>query len=165
MEIWKSVPKYEEYFASTTGKIKSTKQGRCLILRPCTDRKGYLQVCLYGKSKPKVVRVHKVIAWTFLNNLKYTELQVNHIDGIKSNNALTNLELVTPSENLKHCFRIGNRTHKGENHPYCKLSLEAVKEIRRLRKMTKLTYREIGERYGVGKTHIHQIITRKIWNY
>ena len=75
---------------------------------------------------------HKLVAEAFIPNPE-GKSQVNHIDGDKLNNKVSNLEWVTPSENCRHAFRIGLECNKGDRHPQAKLNSEQVVNIRRLR--------------------------------
>ena len=113
-EIWKEIPSTEGlYMASSLGNIKSldrtyidsigrqtTKKGKILTL--CKKKCGYLYVCIrLSDRKNKNVRVHRAVALTFIEN-KENKPVVNHIDGNKENNNITNLEWVTHRENNNH---------------------------------------------------------------
>ena len=67
---------------------------------------GYVYVYLYKNSKKKTLKVHRLVAETFLEN-KENKKQVNHKDGVKTNNCVENLEWATQSENQRHAFVIG----------------------------------------------------------
>lgn len=99
LEEWRSVPGYEGlYIASNRGNIKGLKRNR--VLKAAPNEKGYLYVVLYKDGAMKSHRVHRVIANTFLGEHK--GLEVNHIDGNKFNNDVSNLEFCTHAENMKH---------------------------------------------------------------
>ena len=110
-EIWKDIPGYEGlYQVSSEGRIKSK---RCL-LRCHITKNGYVRATLWLKSKPNHCLVHRVVATTFLRNVD-NKKEVNHIDGKKQNNNISNLQWVTKSENMIHasevlCHRIKNIT-------------------------------------------------------
>ena len=116
-EIWKDIPGYEGiYQASNLGKIRSLKFNKVRILKPGRNRDGYYIVALCLNSVVKNSRVHRLV-WITFNGLIPEGLQINHRDEDKTNNALLNLELVTPSQNVnygtrnkrmseKHCKRI-----------------------------------------------------------
>ena len=119
MELWKDIPNYEGlYQASTEGEIKSYYTGK--ILKQEISKNGYCKVMLCKNRKRKLYSVHRLIAVTYLNN--YNEnLQVNHINGIKTDNKIKNLEMVTCKENIKHSFK--NKLQiakKGKEHPLYK---------------------------------------------
>lgn len=69
-------------------------------------RNGYVYIDLYKRNKRKKFYVHQLVAKTFLNN-ELNKEQVNHIDGNKLNNKLSNLEWATRSENMKHAYDNG----------------------------------------------------------
>lgn len=108
-EIWKPVPGYEDYYeVSTLGRIRRIK-GRSAgkILKGSLNASGgYLIVSLYVNKRYKYLLVHRVVAITFLPNPD-NKPQVNHIDGNKLNNALTNLEWATQEENMQHAWKNG----------------------------------------------------------
>ena len=69
------------------------------------DGRGYIQVAISKKGKWYNCLAHRVV-WIYFNGEIPDGLEINHKDGIKINNRLENLELVTRSENHKHAFRI-----------------------------------------------------------
>ncbi len=88
------------------GKINKVKNG---ISRPAhiTYTNGYQIVSYMNRSnKEKIAYVHRLVAQAFVPNPDHKP-QVNHIDGNKENNAASNLEWVTPKENINHAYRIG----------------------------------------------------------
>ena len=109
-EIWKDIPEFENlYQASNLGRIKSLERFRkgkngCLvtvkekILKPWITR-GYYQVELCKQSIQKVYLVHRLV-WEAFNGQIPEGLQVNHINEIKSDNRLLNLNLMTCKENI-----------------------------------------------------------------
>jgi hypothetical protein len=103
-EKWKEVPKFNLYECSNTGFIrnKNTKK----ILKFFRQNSGYYQVDLHKDGYRKRFLVHRLIAITWIsnpNNYKY----INHIDGNKINNNISNLEWCTNSENIKHARKTG----------------------------------------------------------
>jgi hypothetical protein len=117
MEVWKDVIGYEElYQVSDLGRVKrklgyQSKQER--ILKHIDNGTGYKCVCLSKHSKIKRIYVHRLVALNFLTNTEKKE-EVNHIDGKKDNNKLTNLEWVTRSENHYHRYKVLNQ--RGVNY-------------------------------------------------
>ncbi len=131
MEVWKKVVGFENYQVSNLGRVKNLNYDKERFLTPNKGTRGYMRVNLSKKGKVKTVSVHILSALCFLDSdYLNKKLHCNHIDGNKSNNKLNNLEVVTKSENEKHAFRIGLKSHKWENHNRRKLNLIQVNEIR-----------------------------------
>lgn len=104
-DIWLSVPGYEgKYEAHGRGLIRNAVTKR--VLRPALIKVGYLTVVLCKNSNDhKTFYVHRIIGKIFLTTPQ--KEMINHIDGIKTNNHISNLEWATRSENEKHAYKIG----------------------------------------------------------
>lgn len=101
----KSVVGYEGlYSVDIYGNITNDKTGHRLT--PCQNWCGYMNVCLRKNGRGKSEKVHRIVARAFLSN-PLNKREVNHIDGNKANNEVSNLEWVTPSENRKHALENG----------------------------------------------------------
>jgi len=107
-EIWKEIPGFNgRYQASTKGRIKSLRfrnSSHSRILKQSKQKQGYLILHLCN-DKPKLYRVNRLIALTFIPNPE-NKYATNHKDGVKSNNYVTNLEWATKSENETHKHRV-----------------------------------------------------------
>jgi hypothetical protein len=100
-EIFKDIPNYEGlYQVSNLGNVKSLKYSKERILRKNSDKDGYLMVSIYKNKTPKRVKVHQLVAMAFLKHKPCgLKLVVNHINFIKNDNRVENLEIVTNREN------------------------------------------------------------------
>ncbi len=174
MEIWLDVIGYEgSYQVSNFGNIKSlSRKVKCnssyriineIILRPKPDKDGYLKVVLCVDNKRKTVSIHRIQAIAFIPNPKNKPC-VNHIDGVKFNNILSNIEWATFSENSIHAHRNGLlRFQKGVSSHYSKLTEKEVLEIREMKSIR--TQEEIAALYNVCRANISHIFSRKTWDH
>lgn len=101
MEVFKDIPGYEDRYRVTSwGRVFNVTTSRFMSQYP--TKKGYLRVDLYdAKGKRTHLKVHRLVALAFIPNPD-DKPQVNHIDGNKQNNSITNLEWVTDMENKHH---------------------------------------------------------------
>ena len=104
MEEWRQIQKHPNYDASSEGRIRNRKTGR--ILKTRINDRGYESVCLHDRGEQTSTRVHRLIAETFIDE-NCEGLDVNHIDGNKTNNHIDNLEFCTRKENVQHAFKNG----------------------------------------------------------
>ena len=131
-EIWKPVVGWEDsYEVSNLGNIKSldryitTKNGHQLYIKQTIIKKrinncGYERVELNKNGKGKMYSIHRLVAEAFLENFN-KNLQVNHKNGIKTDNRIQNLEMVTAKENQRHSYNVlktkpSMQGHFGSSH-------------------------------------------------
>lgn len=104
--MWKKIiidEKPTNYSVSDVGEVRNDITGR--LLNPSIQQ-GYCHVGLTINGKIKRCRVHRLVAIAFLENPE-NKPYINHIDGCRSNNKLSNLEWCTPAENTQHAVRTG----------------------------------------------------------
>ncbi|EOY8024275.1 HNH endonuclease [Salmonella enterica] len=80
--------------------------------------------------------MHRLVAEAFIDNQKLCP-QVNHKNGIKTDNNVSNLEWVTAQQNILHAFSNSLMSFTGEKNGRAKLTMDQVKEIRDCKSMTK----------------------------
>lgn len=116
---WRPVFGYEDiYEVSNNGKIKSNSNwAKGKELCPIKSSKGYYYVHLTKNAKVKTKAVHRLVAAAFYPTSDIS-LEVNHKNGIKTDNRAENLEFVTSSENKKHAILLGlYRRHRKSTIP------------------------------------------------
>lgn len=176
MEIWKNIENYEGYQVSNFGNIKSlSKKVKCKngfrttkekILKLKKSKHGYLSVQL--KNKGKFFSIHRLVAFAFIDNPE-NKPQVNHINGIKHDNRIDNLEWCNQSENQIHAYAnklqipsLHNRPN-GENQGLSKLKNEDVIFI--LENYKKGMGIKFSKLFNVSQTTILNIVNKKIWTH
>ena len=158
----------ERYQVSNKGRVVSNSQNVSKFLKPQSDKVGYLHVRLYpddqrfgvypnGRGKiPKLEKVHRLVALHFIPQPEGIEfLTVNHIDGDKKNNDVTNLEWVSHQENIQHSWDLGLRDNSA--------SKAAVKRWRPI----KVTYLDGTVEYYKSQTHVAialGVTPNSVWN-
>lgn len=124
-----SVPGFEDrYIISRNGEVVNKTSGKKLKI--LTRNNGYPHVALYD-GRMRMRRLHRLVAKAFIPNpMNYSD--VNHIDGDKMNNAVSNLEWCSRSQNIKHAYETGLRPRifSGSRSP--KLSTDEIKRVKEL---------------------------------
>ena len=98
------VKDFEDYTIDETGNVFSIRKNK--YLKQTINRNGYCKVTLQKEKYRKMFSVHRLVAQAYLKNYSNT-LQVNHINGIKTDNRVENLEMVTAKENMQKAVEIG----------------------------------------------------------
>jgi hypothetical protein len=136
------------------------------MLKHRVHKQGYLTVVLAKDNKGKSHFIHRLLMLAFSPVSNSDDLDVNHIDGNKKNNSLDNLEWLTPQANTRHARLVlnawGERQVRGERVAGSKLTADKVREIRRLRE-SGMTYKSIGQRFGINLASVHKITSRQTW--
>lgn len=165
-EIWKDVVGYEGYYkVSNFGRIRSFVLGgyNGCILSQTTHKQGYKRINLSDGKSDSEHLVHRLVATAFTPN-PYGKETVNHIDGNKSNNNVSNLEWATQSENNRHAIRTGLKIFTEKNRLAStrgfKISRDQVADIR-IRFLKGKSLSELAKMYSVSKAQICRIVNRK----
>lgn len=159
---WVDVPGYlGRYQVNTDGRVRVI---RVSDMTPRTGKAGYAYTILESGSRKKGGYrkhhlIHRLIAEAFLPNPENKPC-VNHKDGDKSNNSLSNLEWATYSENTLHAYDNGLIISlKGEKHNMAKLTNAQALEIRG----SVGSCKSVGAKYGVSAMIVSKIRRRELW--
>lgn len=152
-EEWKTINDYEDYLISNLGRVKSIKNNTERLLKQGVGSSGYYNVVLCKEGKTKTFRPHQLVATHFIDEARGRI--INHIDGNKLNNCVTNLEYVSYSGNIQHAYDNKLRP-KGEDIYCAKLTDKEVLDIRMLLGYG-LSRKELSEKYHVSETTILRI--------
>lgn len=177
-EQWKEIEDFPNYMISDKGRVWSktrvihhkdrTKIAKGKILKNALNSCGYFVVVLCTDGKTKTQLIHRLIAEHFIDN-SLNKKCVNHIDGNKTNNKLSNLEWVTYSENNKHAYstklKLPSKQKLGSKHINSKIDEEDVLEIRRKHKYESLGYKKLSDEYGISISQIARIVKYKSWKH
>jgi hypothetical protein len=171
-EIWKDITGYEGmYQVSSMGRVKSidrivfrSRNGNTkvndLIMKQGNGHSGYKLITLHKNGKPKTFRINRIVAIHFIDNPE-NKTDVNHKDGIKSNNSVSNLEWNTGKENISHAHKTGLRNG---NHRK-KLTKDQVLYIKANYVRLKVTVPYFAKLFGVSESCIRHIVSGVNWNY
>lgn len=159
---WDAAKGFEDYYlVSTDGKVYSIRSNK--LLSPFVSS-GYLQVEFNVNGSVTKQLVHRLVAETYLPNPNKLPC-VNHKDGNKLNNDLSNLEWCTYKENMKHASKHGLLKTIGSNNPASKLTEDDVRYIKSVYKKGDLEYGSsaLGRKFGVDHKVIWSIVNGVTW--
>lgn len=101
--MWKPIKDFENYEVSDAGEIRNVKFNR--LLTPSPGAGGYMRVQLRRDKQSYQRYIHRLVAEAFLEG----EGEVNHLDGNRANNNVSNLEWTTHAKNVQHAFDVLHR--------------------------------------------------------
>ena len=166
-EIWKPIKGFEGYRISNLGRVLSTKYREPRILKGGLAGLGYPSVSLWENNKSRAFYVHRLVATAFISNPLCLP-EVNHKNGVKTDNRIENLEWVSRQQNQIHSFRTGlskpyNR--KADKNPKARLTWADVEKIRELYKSNPKKYNqhELARIYNIGRASIWKIVHNVQW--
>jgi hypothetical protein len=143
------------------------------ILAHKKEKRGYLVVNLSVQGKHHMRLVHRLVAFAFLSNPD-NKHDINHINGVKNDNRVENLEWATRGENIQHAYKTGlipkrehyfGNTQKGESHWRTNLSASDVWEIYIIGHSGTCSRKELGLYYNTTRTAIDYIINNRNWSH
>lgn len=158
-EVWRPIAGYPGYEVSSWGKVKGKRVG---VLQSVTSR-GYHFVTLSHEGVPKVARVARLVAETFLGPQPFEGAHAAHSDGNKDNNRVSNLRWATAHDNQADVTRHGNRT-RGSMVFGARLQEDDIPKIRE-RISNGERYPIIAADYSVSTSTISLIKLRRIWDH
>ena len=183
-ETWKDIPNYVGFYQiSNLGNVRSLereitrrdgliKRFHSQRLRPGIASNGYLTVSLSKNGIGTTYLIHRMIGDAFILNTK-NKAEINHKDGNKLNNSISNLEWVSSSENSIHAHKSGliiftsERRHnhsiskKGIKNPASKLTEKDIIDIKSLLETKK--QKEISAIYNINQSVVSRIKNNKTW--
>ena len=174
--MWKDVIGYEGlYQVDDTGNVRSldriiiSKKGSPLSfkgqnLKISTDRGGYKYLKLCNSGFCKKYKVHRLVAFSFIGDC--TGLQINHKNGIKSDNRISNLEICDSTHNNRHALEMGlKKVKKGSECGSSILIESQVLEIEEILRKSKTQIKDIASTYNVSPTTIGDINKGRSWQH
>lgn len=176
VEEWKAVVGFEDrYEVSSFGQVRSIpyiKKGKNIngifsfkttgkLLKQCESTDHYLQIQLSKNNCKRGTGVHRIMAEAFIPNPDNLP-QVNHIDGNKQNNHISNLEWCSAQHNVIHSYTLGLACNKQERHPLTVLTHDKVFRMAEMR-YKGFSYKQISEELDLKYDTVWKVINRKNW--
>lgn len=148
---------FPDYTVSRSGEVSRGGRVRQISVKPT----GYCEIILMSGGKRFYRSVHRLV-WESFNGPIPEGFHVNHLDGVKTHNALENLECVSASDNYAHAK--ANLVHRGTDVHTSKLSEECVRTIR-AEVAAGVSTKELAERFSVARQTIQRVASRKTWTH
>jgi hypothetical protein len=163
--MWKLIPNTNDnYYASELGDIKRIGG---YPLKQKTKHNGYMEVALHIGGKQISRYVHRLVCSAFYGDIP-KKMVVNHLDGNKSNNNLSNLEVTTQSENNKHSFATGLKkptSLKGSRNPKAIVTEQDVIQMRAMY-ANERRIKPVADKYPqIKSSTIEQIVRYRSWKH
>jgi hypothetical protein len=146
------------YMISINGDIKRSEK----VHKRTICNAGYFIACLSFQGKRKRFMIHRLIFECFVKKIPRGH-QINHIDGNKLNNKISNLEIVTPRQNIRHGIKTGLIDTAGESNAMAKISQADAIQIKELK--GKLNDRETSLKFKISRQMVNAIRNNKRWRH
>lgn len=163
----KQINGFSNYTVSNDGRVFSYKSGNKVELKQ-KQKDGYMNIGITSDDGVrKFKRVHRLVAEMFIPNPE-NKSDVNHINGIKNDNCVANLEWATTSENRIHAFETGlqkphscnmNGNSQGSKLPQSKLTEVLVSEMRKYHRTERKRGERTWEKYGISETNYWYVVS------
>jgi len=169
MEIWKDIKGYEGlYQVSNEGRVKHNNK----MKKPTPTSRGYLDIQLWKDGKCTHKLVHRLVFEAFVSKIP-EGMQVNHIDECKTNNTISNLNLMTPKENInwgtgikKQALTKSKKVYQYKNGALVVVYESASEAARQLGySQTEISTNCRGGRWKNGKWTISKLYKGYRWSY
>lgn len=159
-EEWRPVVGYEGWYSvSNLGRVRRDG-GKILKVG---NRGGYTYFVASKEAKTKHLTVHIAVASAFIGERR-AGMQINHKNGIKNDNRPSNLEWVTPKENIAHSIAVLGNSRRGEKSGHAKLTAGAVVDIRNWSQLGE-SVKNIAEKLGVHTNTIYCVLNSRTWKH
>lgn len=165
-ERWETIKDFPNYMISTESRIMN-KTTLKMVSISINKRHKHRAVRLWNKGKTRLLKVYRLKAIAFIPN-PLNKPQVNHIDGDRMNEDLSNMEWSTASENMKHSYSTGlckGHFKKGFAHQFCKIKPDDVEMIKRFRKDKLLSIYKLAKVFNVNHVTISKIAVGRMGNH
>jgi hypothetical protein len=179
-EVWKAVKGYEDHYEiSNLGRVRSLDRVvfrndkgtggeikmKGIIRKLTSTKKGYHSLVLTKNKISRTISLHVLVANNFIKN-PYNKDQINHINGLKTDNRIENLEWCTSQENVDHAYQNGLRKrgqHVGTKNSRCKITEKQVIKIRSLK--GKMLQKDIAKKFNICQVTVSAILSKKLWEH
>ncbi len=156
------------YFVSNLGRLMSVSHrgsGKLGLMKPCADANGYLRTMLLLNGRYSTVKMHRLVVETWRGPIA-PGLTVNHKNFVRSDNALSNLEVMTLKENVRASSTAGRYGNSfGTINGNSKLTDAKVIEIRKRWKWRKVFQKDLAMEFGVSRMTIKRVLHGKCWKH